>query len=434
MSAPPFTHSLAHSIGLSAGVVAAVVAGESLGKALTRISGRPGYGDALRAATRDLSYRTLREHGINDALLDALLHKPLANPELRALLLVALNELRAAPQYAHTTVDQAVVAARQGRMDAAAGLTNAVLRNFLRNSDTLERDAQVSEAVRWRHPQWWVDKLRKAYPDCWQDVLAQSNRHPPMSLRVNLRKISLEDFLQRLEAAGVAAKPLSATALMLNKPVPVSQIPGFAQGEASVQDAGAQFAAPLLEIMPGMRVLDACAAPGGKTGHILEHADCTVVAVENDTVRAARIGDNLTRLGLSAEVKTADCLSPQDWWDGQPFDRILLDAPCSASGVVRRHPDIKWLRRPKDIKSFVTMQSRMLDAMWPLIAQGGSLLYVTCSVFPEENTQQISAFLARHPDARRRVPAAGTGLPPDGQLLPNEWHDGFFYAQLSKVA
>ena len=423
-------------MGLSATVVAAVVAGESLGKALTRILSRSPYGDGLKAATRDLSYRTLREHGINDALLDALLHKPLAIPELRALLLVALNELRAAPQYAHTTVDQAVEAVRQGRMKSAAGLTNAILRNFLRNREVLERDAELNEAVHWRHPQWWVDKLRKSYPQGWEQVLTQSNGHPPMCLRVNLRKTTLQAFAERLKAAGIATSALSATALMLEKPVPVAQIPGFAQGEASVQDAGAQFAAPLLEVGTGMRVLDACAAPGGKTGHILEHADCTVVAVESDGLRATRIGENLARIGLTgqAQIKTADCLLSEDWWDGIPFDRILVDAPCSASGVVRRHPDIKWLRRPKDIKGFALMQAHMLDATWPLLASGGKLLYVTCSVFPEENSGQIDAFLLRHTDARRHPFKLETGIPPDGQLLPADHHDGFFYALLDKVA
>lgn len=417
----------------SAGVVAAVVAGESLGKALLRIADRPEHGEALRAATRDLSYRTLREHGINAALLDALLHKPLASPELRALLLVALNELRAAPQYAHTTVDQAVEAARQAGLDAAVGLANAVLRNFLRNSETLQRTAEASEAVLWRHPQWWVERVRRAYPAQWREVLAQSNNHPPMCLRVNLRKTTLPAFAERLRANGIPATALSETALLLERPVPVGQIPGFAQGEASVQDAGAQLAAPLLDVRQGMRVLDACAAPGGKSGHILEHADCTLVALENDGMRAVRIGQNLARLGLAAEVVTADCLAPQEWWDGRPFERILLDAPCSASGVVRRHPDIKWLRRAKDINGFAATQRDMLDALWPLLAPGGKLLYATCSVFPEENSGQAAAFLARHADAKRCPFAPEAGLPPDGQLLPDERHDGFFYALLEKT-
>lgn len=438
MSAPPvFAHSLAQSMRTSASVVAAVVAGESLAKALPRIADRPEHGDALRAATRDLSYRTLREHGINAALLDALLHKPLASPELRALLLIALNELRAAPQFAHTTVDQAVEAARQAGLDAAVGLANAILRNYLRQGEVLQRAVEANEAVRWRHPQWWVDKVRRAYPGHWQQVLTQSNCHPPMCLRVNLRKITLPEFTEKLRAAGILATPLSATALLLDRPMPVGQIPGFAQGEASVQDAGAQFAAPLLELRQGMRVLDACAAPGGKTGHILEDTDCALLALESDATRAIRIGQNLARLGLllleEAKILTADCLAPQDWWDGRMFERILLDPPCSASGVVRRHPDIKWLRRPKDISAFAAVQRKMLDALWPLLASGGKLLYTTCSVFPEENSAQIDAFLTRHAEARQVPFASGTGLPPDGQLLPEEQHDGFFYAMLEKT-
>jgi 16S rRNA (cytosine967-C5)-methyltransferase len=434
MSAPPaFAHSLSQSIHLSASVVAAVIAGESLGKALVRVLAQPECGEALRAATRDLSYRTLREHGINDALLGALLHKQVSNPELRALLLVALNELRSGPQFAHTTVDQAVEAARQAGLDAAVGLTNAVLRNFLRQSEALLQQAETNEAVRWRHPQWWIDRLRKAYPQQWQQVLSQSNRHPPMCLRVNLRKTTLVAFSARLLEAGIAATPLSATALLLERPVPVAQIPGFADGEASVQDAGAQLAAPLLDVRAGMHVLDACAAPGGKTGHILEHVDCSLVAVEHDAIRAASIRQNLARLGLAADVKTADCLTPQQWWDGRPFDRILLDAPCTASGVVRRHPDIKWLRRAKDIAGFAATQAQMLDAMWPLLAPGGTLLYVTCSVFPEENSRQVAAFLERNADARAGVLAPQVAIPANGQLLPDERHDGFFYASLEKA-
>ncbi len=435
MSAPPaFTHSLAQSIRLATSVVAAVVAGESLGKALVRVSAGTECGEALRAATRDLSYRTLREHGINDAVLNVLLHKPLDNPELRALLLVAINELRAGPQFAHTTVDQAVEAARQAGLNAAAGLTNAILRNFLRNSEALVRNAEKNEAVRWRHPKWWVDKLKRAYAVDWQHILAQSNRHPPMCLRVNLRKTTLAAFGAQLEAAGIAATPLSQTALMLERPVPVGQIPGFAQGEASVQDAGAQCAAPLLDVRAGMHVLDACAAPGGKAGHILEHTDCSLVAVESDAVRAKSIVQNLDRLGLAAgaDIKTADCLLPQTWWDGKTFDRILLDAPCSASGVVRRHPDIKWLRRAKDVGGFALTQRDMLDALWPLLSPGGKLLYVTCSVFPEENALQVDAFLARHDDARRAPLEQAPDMPADGQLLPGARHDGFFYALLEK--
>jgi 16S rRNA (cytosine967-C5)-methyltransferase len=263
--------------------------------------------------------------------------------------------------------------------------------------------------------------------------MRQSNHHPPMTLRVNLRRTSCDDFLLRLDAAGIGGKAVSASAVILDKPVAVSQIPGFALGAASVQDAGAQFAATLLDVSPGMRVLDACAAPGGKTGHILEHVDCELVAVENDAVRAIRISENLTRLGLRANIQTADCLVPQMWWDGRPFDRILLDAPCSASGVVRRHPDIKWLRRPRDIKGFAATQARMLDVMWPLLSPGGKLLYVTCSVFPEENEKQIEVFFGKHPDAKQELFAKHQEVPADGRLLPNAWHDGFYYALLRKV-
>jgi 16S rRNA (cytosine967-C5)-methyltransferase len=425
---------MAQSLRLAAQVVAAVTNGESLAAAFARLVDRPANGAALRAAARDLSYRTLREHGINDAVLERLLRKPLVRAELRGLLLVALNELRAAPGQAHTIVDQTVEATRLARLQAAPALTNALLRAFLRDRLELERAAEANEAVLYRHPQWWIDRMRAAYPHRWQAALEQDNRHPPLTLRVNCRKTGVSAYLGRLTAAGIAARSLGASAVRLDKPTPVAMIPGFAEGEVSVQDAGAQLAAPLLDLRDGLRVLDACAAPGGKAGHVLELADCRLLALDTDTKRITRIGENLARLGLAAEIRTADSLTPQGWWDGALFDRILADVPCTASGVARRHPDIKWLRRESDIASFADTQSKMLDALWRLLIPGGKLLYVTCSVFPQENVQQVTAFLGRHADARRLSLAAPYQAAfPDGQLLPDEEHDGFFYALLEKL-
>ncbi|MGB7543042.1 MAG: 16S rRNA (cytosine(967)-C(5))-methyltransferase RsmB, partial [Burkholderiales bacterium] len=275
-------------------------------------------------------------------------------------------------------------------------------------------------------PQWWIDALREAYPREWDTVLLESNRHPPMTLRVNRRRLTAEAYLEKLHRAGVGARLLGAGAVLLDKPCRVELLPGFSAGEVSVQDAGAQRAALLLDVHDGMRVLDACAAPGGKTGHILELADCELVAVDADAARARRIAENLSRLRLAAKIVVGDCREPEKFSAGRAFERILVDAPCSASGVVRRHPDIKWLRRASDIAEFARAQAAILEALWRVLAPGGKLLYATCSVFPEENARQVSAFLAQHPQAAA-LPLPGLG---EGQILPGADSDGFFYALL----
>ncbi|MBE0612428.1 MAG: 16S rRNA (cytosine(967)-C(5))-methyltransferase RsmB [Burkholderiales bacterium] len=379
----------------------------------------------LRAAVQDLAYGTLRNLGLLDALLAELLRKPV-KPALHALLVCALYQLRARPHTAHTTVDQAVRAV--SRLEPAAkGLANAVLRNYLRETEALLARCNA-EPAQYSYPQWWIDGVRKAWPQCWESVLNAGNLHPPMTLRVNRRRLTREQYLAKLGEHGIAGQSVGMNAILLERPLPIEAIPGFNAGEVSVQDAGAQLAAPFLDAGPGMRVLDACAAPGGKTGHILELADCTLTALDNDPARAARIRDNLTRLGLDARVVCGDCLSPAAWSDGKPYDRILLDAPCTASGVVKRHPDIKWLRRESDIARLAAIQGRMLDAMWQQLAPDGKLLYATCSVFPDENAQAIASFLARN-SAACQLPLAELDC---GQLLPDAQHDGFFYALLEK--
>lgn len=372
---------------------------------------------ALRPAVLDLVFSTLRDYGRGDFLLGRLLAKPLKDKPARALLLVALERLERRPEEAHTFVDQAVTAAAK----PFKGLVNAVLRNFLRRRDELLAAADADAVARWRHPHWWLEKLRTAWPDRWQDIAAAGNSHPPMCLRLNRRRPPV-DML--------AGQPLGDTALLLDRPVPVERLPGFREGRVSVQDWGAQQAARLLDARDGMRVLDACAAPGGKTAHLLELADVDLTALEVDPQRARRIGENLDRLGLKANIRVADASRPGDWWDGQSFDRILADVPCSASGVARRHPDIKWLRRAADVAAFGQTQAVILDALWPLLAPGGKMLYCTCSVFSEENGDQMRAFAARHPDARR-LPTGGAD--PELQLLPTASHDGFYYALLEKA-
>jgi 16S rRNA (cytosine967-C5)-methyltransferase len=301
---------------------------------------------------------------------------------------------------------------------------NGVLRNYLRQRESLLAAAAADDQTAQQHPRWWLAKLRRAYPQDWQRIVAAGNTQPPMTLRVNQRSLTPADYVARLETVGLAARSLGQSALQLLKPVPVDALPGFFEGLVSVQDAGAQRAAELLDPAPGERVLDACAAPGGKTAHLLERADVDLLALDIDASRTRRIEENLRRLGLKATLRVADCSAVDQWWDGRPFDAILADVPCSASGVVRRHPDIKWLRREGDIRRFAHTQTAILDALWPLLKPGGRLLYATCSVFSEENGAQIDAFLVRQPGAERLS---------EEQLLPQEEHDGFYYALLRKA-
>lgn len=387
---------------------------------------------ANRPAVMDLTLGTLRDHGRGDFFLGRLLDKPLKEPLIHALLLVALFRLEQRPQDAHTTVDQAVEAAaaiKHGRLKA---LVNGVLRNFLRRRDELLAAAGDDTVARWRHPPWWIARLQAEQRQAWQDILTAGNGHPPMTLRVNGRRIATADFLAELIAADIPATAMRGGALRLPKPVAVERLPGFAAGRVSVQDWGAQWAAPLLDLAAGQRVLDACAAPGGKTAHMLELADVDMTALELDATRAARVSQNLERLGLAATVRVADCRAPAAWWDGRAFDRILADVPCSASGVARRHPDIKWLRRESDVAQFARTQADILDALWQVLAPGGKMLYCTCSVFRSENAGNIEAFTARHADARRLPTHPDTGST-ELQWLPSPEHDGFFYALLQKL-
>ena len=384
---------------------------------------------AQRAALQNLSYGTLRFYGQLRAVLDMLLHKPLQDERVRFLLLVALYQLQYGKSAHHAVVDHAVRAA-QTLSSHVGGLVNAILRNFLRNQARLIEQAALQAEGRYSYPQWWIDMLKQQYGERSSAILEAGNQHPPMTLRVNQRRISTADYMALLAQQDISARLFEPDALLLEKPIPVDKVPGFFSGLVSVQDAGAQYAARLLDVHGGMRVLDACAAPGGKTAHILEHAVVEMVAVDRDEKRLQRVRENLQRLELTAQLVASDAAEPDSWWDGKPFQRILADMPCSASGVVRRHPDIKWLRRSSDIAAFAVQQLDMLLALWQLLAQDGKLLYATCSVFQQENEQVIAAFLARQPDAHR-LPVV---LPGDlnGQLLPNDQHDGFFYALLHK--
>ncbi len=420
---------------IAAEAIGQVFAGRNLGVVLESLFARySNITPQQRAVAQDLSYGTLRFYGAIEALLDQLLQKPLEDAKLQCLLLVAIYQLQYDKAASHTVVDQAVRAASQSKKTWAKGLVNGVLRNFLRQQPELVANLKDNEFATYSYPAWWVTKLKYQYPDNWQSMLEAGNQHPPMTLRVNQRQISVADFVSKLEAEGIVSQALGANAVTLDKPIPVDRIPGFSAGEASVQDYAAQVAGYALDLKDGQRVLDACCAPGGKTGQILELADVDLVAVDNDVTRIALTQSNIERLKLKATLLVGDAANSVDWWDGKPFDRILADVPCTAAGIVRRHVDIKWLRREADIASFTKQQAQILPSLWQVLAKGGKLLYVTCSVFQEENQRQIDSFLKLHADAEQLPldqPLAGLILN-NGQLLPSAQHDGLFYALLQK--
>jgi len=399
---------------------------------------------ALRGRTlvQELAYGTLRYWGRRDALVDALARKPIPDPLLRALIAVALYQLDHTRAPAFAVVDRAVAAAGEAVRPAAKSLANALLRRYLRERDALNAAvAARSEVARWSYPQWWIDRVRRDHPSEWQTILEAGNARPPQTLRVNARVTDRAALLRAFANAGIVAVPAGAQGVIVTEPRPVEELPGFAEGAFGVQDLAAQQAAPLLDVQAGMRVLDACAAPGGKTAHIAQTSGIDLTALDIDATRLARVEDNLARLRLSdprVHLVQGDAGDPSGWWDGRAFDRILLDAPCTASGVVRRHPDGKWRHRPGDVERFARGQARLLAAAWPLLASGGLLLYATCSVFKAENHEPIATFAAARDDAlRESLKLPDAVLHRDGQLLPSAEatghnQDGFFYALLRK--
>ena len=492
---PPTSAPLHRLLSQTADAVAAVRAGRSLTDLLAACPAD------LRGGTQALSFQVLRTLGSAEAAR-ALMAPKAPPPAVDALLVTALALLwptDTPPPYAeHTLVDQAVTAAR-ARTPAAANFINAVLRRFLRERETLVAAAQRQPVAAHNHPLWWIERVRHDWPAQWPALLAAANRHPPMALRVNARRSNAAAYLRRLAEAGRAARAVDdgspgggafgGQAVLLAQPCAVHELPGFAEGEVSVQDLSAQRAGPLLlggtgpgqlpPLAAGARVLDACAAPGGKTAQLLERADLDLLALDSDARRLLRVQETLTRLRLPAgqgagagvgagagagagaaavgkagaagaapgagaagggrvSLQAADARDVARWWDGRPFDAILLDAPCTASGIVRRHPDVRWLRRPDDITALARMQRELLDALWPLLAPGGRLLYATCSIFKAEGSQQIDAFLQRHaaqqPQLAPTAPGHLLGVP-DNPGLPAaaDTGDGFFYALITKA-
>ncbi len=392
-----------------------------------------------RGLLQELCHGVCRWHPQLQAGLDRLLARPLDPREhvIRALLLVGLYQLQHLRIPEHAAVAETVAAARELRKPWAVGLTNAVLRAALRRRAELAEILETDGVARTAHPLWLLARLQQDWPDDWPAIVAANNARPPFTLRINRRVLDREEYRQRLDS-GRIAEPVAPveTALVLREPVDPATLPGFAEGWVSVQDAAAQLAAPLLDVQPGMRVLDACAAPGGKTGHLLECApDLDLTALDQDAARLERVQENLTRLGLKARLVAGDARQPADWWDGAPYDRILLDAPCSATGVIRRHPDIKLLRRDSDIAALAGQQHLLLASLWPLLRPGGRLLYATCSVLRQENEQVIAGFLTAQPDAEEQPIFASWGRPLSHgrQILPGEaGMDGFYYALLLK--
>jgi 16S rRNA (cytosine967-C5)-methyltransferase len=427
---------------IAANAVNQVLSGRNLTLALpAALAAFPNATPQQRGAAQDLSYGTLRFYGEIDAYLSQLLEKPLTDDRIHTLLLVAVYQLLHDKADAFTVVNQAVYAVSELKRPVpkswAKGLVNAILRNFLRQKDQLAKILPSSEVATYSYPQWWINKLKTQYPDHWQTMLQTGNAHPPMTLRVNTQKISIADYMQLLTRQDIEATHIGGQAITLTRPQPVDKIPGFTDGIVSVQDYGAQLAAYLLDLKPNLKVLDACCAPGGKTGHVLELADVALTSLDSDEARLQRVQSNLDRLALSANLVVGDA-SSASWWDGQSFDRILADVPCTASGIVRRHVDIKWLRREADIASFAAQQAKILPSLWQMLAKGGKLLYVTCSVFNEENQAQVDKFLLNNTDATQlpfELPAnhpqaSITQL--KGQLIPSTAHDGFYYALLQK--
>ena len=380
-----------------------------------------------------LAYGAIRFLGENQFFIRKLINKKITNKKIEALLCVALFQLNHDQSTEFTVVNEAVKAAKFINKSWAGSFVNGVLRNFIRQKDNLKSELKNDDEAFYSYPLWWIKLIKQEYNKDWESILLNGNKHPPLTLRINVRKINLKQYEEKLKSESIEYRILGDIALELTQPIPVEKIPGFIDGEVSVQDFGAQLAAQLLDLKDGQVCLDACSAPGGKTGHMLEMADIELVSIDQEKDRLHKVKENLERLKLHAHLKCADLTGIKSWWNEKLFDRILLDAPCSASGVVRRHVDIKWLRRSRDIDMFAKQQKIMLQAMWQLLKKGGKLLYATCSIFPDENQRVIDDFIKEHSDAKEVKWSVDSKYSKyENQLIPSENHDGFFYALFEK--
>lgn len=426
----------------AARALASVLAGKaSLGSSLPPLLDKVDPRD--RGLAQDLAFGTARWQPRLALLAEKLLQKPFkaADRDVEALLLIGLYQLFHTRIPAHAAIGETVACIDKLKKPSLKGLLNAVLRNAQREGETIFASLARDPVLQTAHPRWLQKTLKARWPEHWLAICEANNAHPPLTLRVNRRQSSRDSYLAELATAGIEARActFSADGISLTVACDVTGLPGFAEGRLSVQDEAAQLAAGLLDLAPGQRVLDACCAPGGKTCHLLESQPDLgeVLALDLEPKRLVRVQENLDRLGLNARLIAADARATGEWWDGQPFQRILLDAPCSATGVIRRHPDIKLTRQPEDIPALATLQGEMLDALWPTLAPGGVLLYATCSTLPDENSDNIAAFLARTLDARELPIDGDFGLaqPHGRQLLAQiDGHDGFYYAKLTKDA
>lgn len=393
----------------------------------------------LSPFSKELCFGFCRQYYRLEIIADALLDKRPKAIEVWVVILLGLYQLYFMKKPDYAVVKETVALLESIKKTWAKGLVNAVLRTFCREQEALITKLQANASYEYGHPQWFVKQLQKDWPNDWQQILRANDEHAPLSLRINQQRVSREDYLSRLEQAEIKAMPLqyARMGIQLETPCDVHELPGFSEGDLSVQDESAQLAISLLDLQPGLRVLDACCAPGGKTCHILEEESQleSCLAIDLDERRLKRVTENLKRLHLKADIQQADGLKPADWWSGKSFDRILLDAPCSATGVIRRHPDIKMLRTSDEVNDIVSLQKQLLESLWPLLAPGGLMVYATCSIFSKENEAQIASFIAAQPDCEwlEEIKPWGHCTGHGWQILPGDFNsDGFFYSVLRK--
>ena len=423
-----------HSQLIAADCVSEVIKGHNLNQVFERrFDHHQNITPQQKSVAIFLAYGAIRFLGENQFFIQQLINKKITNKKIEALLCVALFQLNHEQSTDFTVVNEAVEAAKFINKSWAGSFVNGVLRNFIRQKEKLQTELKNDEAAFYSYPSWWINLIKENYTKDWESILLNGNKHPPLTLRINERKTNLKQYEEKLKSEAISYRVLGNIALELTQPTAVEKIPGFMDGEVSIQDFGAQLAAKLLDLQDGQICLDACSAPGGKTGHMLEIADIELVSIDHQKDRLYKVKENLERLHLHAHLKCSDLTAVNTWWNEKLFDRILLDAPCSASGVVRRHVDIKWLRRPRDIEMFAKQQKAMLEAMWQLLKKGGKLLYATCSIFHGENQKVIDRFIKEHADAKEVKWSVNSEYSKyENQLIPSENHDGFFYALLEK--
>jgi len=421
-----------HSQWLAAMIVEQVLLGKNLDKSFKLVLTKYNNEAENLPQIKDMTYGAIRDLGKSKFYINKLVKNKIENLCLESLLHIVLFQINHSRSNDFTLVNQAVDAAK--KIDRKkSSFINAVLRNFLRNKDSLEKELKEDESAVYSYPKWWIEKVKNQYPENWQDILNVGNQRPPLALRINLQKLKIKEYSNTLDEEGIENTLVSDECLIVKKPLDVNKIPGFLDGKVSVQDLGAQLAAHIIELKNDQRVLDACSAPGGKACHMLELKRIQLTAIESDKQRTIKIIDNIKRQGFTAKILNKKIDNQNEWWDKQYFDRILLDVPCSASGIVRRHVDIKWLRRINDFQNFADSQLTLLRAAWPMLKEGGKLLYVTCSIFDEENRDVIEDFkqeLSNVSEIDIKFPSNITHI--KNQVLPSDNHDGLFYALLQK--